>query len=169
MDNKLKYYKHPTYNGYGISVNKSKESNVIDLETKQKINSYHRCSDNYVRIFNTYLHKFVIECKLRRLVCKPETIDHIDGNPRNNNLSNLKLYSNHSKHLKKKKCFKRNYNCYIYDSKGNFLSEEFALSQICEKYKLSGPQVALMIDEKIYGYLINDDNIMIKIKAINNG
>jgi len=47
----------------------------------------------------TYLHRYLMENKLGRKLIKGEVIHHIDGNPKNNNVSNLKLCASHGRHV----------------------------------------------------------------------
>ena len=64
--------------------------------------AYSRCPDhpmaskygNYVA-----LHRLVIEQYLGRYLEPNEVVHHIDGNPMNNNITNLKLFSNNGEHL----------------------------------------------------------------------
>lgn len=46
-----------------------------------------------------YIHRLVMENYLGRPLTKEENIHHIDGNPKNNNIENLIIYSN-SEHRK---------------------------------------------------------------------
>ena len=45
-------------------------------------------------------HRLIMEKHIGRKLKKNEVIHHIDGNPSNNNVSNLKLFSSHSEHMK---------------------------------------------------------------------
>lgn len=58
-------------------------------------NHPNRDSTNLIR-----KHRLVMEQHLGRLLTKKEVIHHIDDNPKNNDISNLKLYSNNVDHLK---------------------------------------------------------------------
>ena len=49
----------------------------------------------------TYVHRWVAEKKLGRKLKSKEVVHHIDGNPLNNSPNNLKVYRNHSEHMKK--------------------------------------------------------------------
>lgn len=44
-------------------------------------------------------HRLVMEQHLGRYLEPTEVVHHIDGNPRNNDISNLRLYSSHSEHI----------------------------------------------------------------------
>ena len=46
-----------------------------------------------------YEHRLVMEKKLGRYLQPDEVVHHIDENPANNDLSNLKLFSNNEEHL----------------------------------------------------------------------
>lgn len=47
-------------------------------------------------------HRYIMECQLGRYLTKEEVVHHIDGNKKNNNISNLELIDNNIKHLKEK-------------------------------------------------------------------
>jgi hypothetical protein len=57
--------------------------------------------DGYIRESKTdkYIHRLVMEKHLGRPLLSTEHIHHIDGNPKNNDISNLKIVSN-SEHRK---------------------------------------------------------------------
>ncbi len=57
--------------------------------------------DGYIRDSKTdkYIHRIVMEKFLRRKLLTSENIHHIDGNPKNNDISNLIILSN-SEHRK---------------------------------------------------------------------
>ncbi len=44
-------------------------------------------------------HRLVMEQHLGRYLEPTEVVHHIDGNPRNNDISNLRLYPSHSEHI----------------------------------------------------------------------
>ena len=44
-------------------------------------------------------HRLVMEKHLGRYLTEEEVIHHIDGNPKNNDISNLMLFASHSEHL----------------------------------------------------------------------
>ncbi len=46
------------------------------------------------------VHRLVMEKHLGRYLTKDEVVHHIDGNKKNNDISNLKLIENNGKHLK---------------------------------------------------------------------
>ena len=46
------------------------------------------------------VHRLVFEEHLGRFLRPDEVVHHIDGNPQNNNISNLELFENNGKHLK---------------------------------------------------------------------
>lgn len=45
-------------------------------------------------------HRYLMEKIIGRKLNKGEIVHHIDGNPKNNNLNNLKLFKNNSEHIK---------------------------------------------------------------------
>lgn len=45
-------------------------------------------------------HRYVMEQHLGRYLDPVEVVHHIDNNPSNNDLANLRLYANHSEHIK---------------------------------------------------------------------
>jgi hypothetical protein len=45
-------------------------------------------------------HRVVMEQHLSRYLLAAEVVHHIDGNPRNNLLSNLQLFANNAEHLR---------------------------------------------------------------------
>lgn len=57
----------------------------------------------YSRFKNSgkYVHRWVVEKKLRRKLKPGEVVHHKDGNPLNNSPGNLKVYPNQSIHMKK--------------------------------------------------------------------
>lgn len=50
---------------------------------------------NYVAV-----HRLVVEKHLGRFLEKDEVVDHIDGNTRNNDISNLRVFENNAEHLR---------------------------------------------------------------------
>ena len=46
-------------------------------------------------------HRLVMEQHLGRYLLPTEVVHHIDGNPRNNDISNLELYSSQAEHMAK--------------------------------------------------------------------
>jgi hypothetical protein len=46
------------------------------------------------------VHRLVMEEKLGRFLLPSEVVDHIDGNIRNNDLSNLRLFASNADHLR---------------------------------------------------------------------
>lgn len=65
-----------------------------------------RKSDGYVPF-----HRMVAEGKIGRRLLPKEVVNHIDGNPINNNPDNLNVFKNNGEHIKNhinKKDFKRN-------------------------------------------------------------
>ena len=49
----------------------------------------------------TFVHRWVAEKKIGRKLKSKEVVHHIDGNPLNNSPNNLKIYKNHSEHMRK--------------------------------------------------------------------
>ena len=49
-----------------------------------------------------YEHRYLMELQLGRYLTKEEVVHHIDGNGKNNDISNLELIANNVKHLKEK-------------------------------------------------------------------
>ena len=79
--------KNPNFNGYKIQNN----GYILDRNL-----SHPRAGKNgYV-----FRHTLVMEKHLNRYLIKGEVIHHRDGNPQNNNISNLQLFPNMSEHLK---------------------------------------------------------------------
>ena len=76
---------------------------------KRKSNSKAQSSKTYVtkkgyRKFKDsgkLVHRWAEEKKLGRKLKPREVVHHIDGNPLNNSPSNLKIYKNHSEHMRK--------------------------------------------------------------------
>ena len=56
----------------------------------------HKADDIYI-----LEHRLVMEAKIGRYLKPSEVVHHIDGNPSNNDISNLELFSNQSEHIKK--------------------------------------------------------------------
>ena len=58
--------------------------------------------DGYIRDSKTdkFIHRIIMEKHLGRKLKREEQIHHIDGNPSNNNINNLKLYASNSEHRK---------------------------------------------------------------------
>lgn len=54
----------------------------------------------YVKENGRHQHRVVMERKLGRKLRKGEIVHHIDGNKKNNKLSNLQLVKNQSEHIK---------------------------------------------------------------------
>ena len=50
---------------------------------------------------DTFVHRWVAEKKIGRKLKSKEVVHHIDGNSLNNSPNNLKVYRNHSEHMKK--------------------------------------------------------------------
>ena len=44
-------------------------------------------------------HRFLMEQKLGRYLTRKEVVDHIDGDPSNNDLANLRLFASNGEHL----------------------------------------------------------------------
>lgn len=45
-------------------------------------------------------HRLVMESALGRYLTRTEVVDHIDGDPRNNDLSNLRVFASNAEHLR---------------------------------------------------------------------
>ena len=59
-------------------------------------NHPYKCDNLYV-----LEHRLVMESKIGRYLEQNEVVHHIDGNPRNNNIENLELFSSQSEHISK--------------------------------------------------------------------
>ena len=46
-------------------------------------------------------HRLIMEQSLGRYLLQTEVVHHIDGNPSNNDIANLRLYQNQSSHISK--------------------------------------------------------------------
>lgn len=56
-------------------------------------------------------HRLKMEKKIGRRLTKNEVVHHIDGNPANNKIGNLKLYGSHADHMRDETTeFKRKQN-----------------------------------------------------------
>jgi len=94
-----------------------KKGDVAELVKKEmiemKMNEYERKWDNKKRRW-IYKHREVIESHLGRKLRSNEHVHHIDGNPKNNNIYNLKILSReehvriHKPALKNRKCSIKN-------------------------------------------------------------
>jgi len=45
-------------------------------------------------------HRYVMEQHIGRYLSPAEVVHHIDGNPRNNNIENLRLYASQAEHIR---------------------------------------------------------------------
>lgn len=58
-------------------------------------------ADGYIRdTQGTFIHRLVMEEHLGRPLAKEEQVHHIDDDPSNNSIENLKLYASNSEHRK---------------------------------------------------------------------
>ena len=67
-------------------------------------------------------HRLIIEKYLGRFLKPKEVVHHIDGNKLNNNINNLKLFSNSSEHFKEEQTIKQLWKNRRRNSDGRFIS-----------------------------------------------
>jgi hypothetical protein len=79
--------RNPRYNGY-----KTTDDDYVLIRAKDHPNK--RKHTGYVSE-----HRLIMEKYLGRYLTKEEVVHHIDGNPKNNDISNLKLYPNNAAHI----------------------------------------------------------------------
>ena len=79
--------RNPRYNGY-----KTKDDRDYVLIRVENHLSARKCG--YI-----FEHRYVMEKYLGRYLTKKEVVHHIDGNPKNNDISNLKLYATNAEHI----------------------------------------------------------------------
>jgi len=92
-DNPVKYYdnsgkNNPMYGKRGWNYNP---------EGNRRKDGYWRVTIDKGRVLK---HRHLVEKELGRKLRKEEVVHHIDGNPSNNRLENLKLFNSHSEHVK---------------------------------------------------------------------
>lgn|SRR3990167_9995242 len=101
------YYSH-------IGAEMARRNLEIARQRRKELTSYkYKNRAGYVYIYSPYHprvishnkkyvfeHILVMEKKLGRFLRPNEVIHHIDGNVSNNSINNLKLFCNHSEHLK---------------------------------------------------------------------
>lgn len=78
--------KHPNYKG-GIKIMTGRYLGILRPHHKFAYKS------GYV-----LLHRYIMELMLGRYLTKEEVVHHIDGNPKNNEESNLMLFASNSEH-----------------------------------------------------------------------
>ena len=67
------------------------KSSIYAPNKDGRIRIYLRFSDNTHKVIS--YPKYLIECHLGRYLTEDETVDHIDQNPQNNDISNLRVIS----------------------------------------------------------------------------
>lgn len=60
------------------------------------LRKHHKYADQFGYVF---LHRYRMELMLGRYLTEKEVVHHIDGNPKNNEESNLMLFSSHGEHI----------------------------------------------------------------------
>ena len=88
-------------------MNKLLNPNRMTIETRMKIHKSRikENSKSYKKLLGRHEHRVIMEKEIGRKLKSTEIVHHIDGNKRNNNISNLKLMtqSEHAKlHFTKK-------------------------------------------------------------------
>lgn len=73
-------------------------------ETYQKLRNAKLCKGHndrtYEKTFGVHTHRLVAEKMIGRKLRKGEVVHHMDGNKRNNNPSNLKVFANQAEHAR---------------------------------------------------------------------
>lgn len=99
-----KIKEHPIFKGYYGYLEKAQ---IISCRfkiprflktTKQRSNYYRIYIGGYKK--STSVHRFLMECKIGRVLTQTEEVDHIDSNPSNNVITNLQIL-NHKDNLMK--------------------------------------------------------------------
>ena len=67
------------------------KSSIYDQYEDGRIRIYLRFSDNTHKVIS--YPKYLMKCHLGRYLTEDETVDHIDQNPQNNDISNLRILS----------------------------------------------------------------------------
>ena len=84
-------------------VNKKLNPTRMTLETREKIRISKMSAGNgrtYEKTYGVHTHRIVAEQMLGRPLHEGEVVHHIDGNKRNNDPSNLRVFSSQSEHAK---------------------------------------------------------------------
>ena len=92
------YFKHPIYHDYACD----SDGNIYSFKKNElKLMSQQIDRDGYfeIKVYrdgerrNYMVHRFIYECRHNKILNKNTEIDHIDRNPKNNNINNLREVS----------------------------------------------------------------------------
>lgn len=129
MNNEQEIWKQipmfPTYAASNLGRIKSiKKDRVLKQEKNDKLRDYQKVSISYKNKSYTKKVARLIWAAFKGGEC-PETINHIDGNPKNNNIKNLECISNRE-NCRKKHIYTKTINKYdLTDDKKRQIQEEY--------------------------------------------
>ena len=93
--NSIKYYHHPVFTDYCANANgdivSTKRDRIKQLKLTLRKSGYyccHVCQDGVTKLY--YCHRFIYECMNNKVVDDGVEIDHIDRDPANNPIDNLR-------------------------------------------------------------------------------